>query len=440
MPGLRWWQTPRPATLGLMTRTPHVTVLGTGRMGAAMAARFAEGHSVVTWSRSGRTVRGIDAAPTPSAAVKDADVVVLALFDGPACREVLGECLDEVPDRAVVVNTTTVAPDEAVELAHLVSRAGRRYLHAPVMGSVPAVDAGRLTVLGGGPVGEVAQHVLSRLGTILATDGPAEAAALKLVAIGVLGDALLGLRAALGRGARAGLDRTATLEVLERTPLGALAASKRELLIDGHPGALGEEAQFAIEALAKDLALLGTLTSSPHPAAQLIETLRRDGRLANSHDIMALCVAQPAPQPMAPLDGARLDDARLELRDGLAVPPDVLQPLHEYALGHATGSPEHFLRAFRPTAHIEGVRDGEFTSWDLQAYCARFDGPSPDEQHRRRILDSVDVEGSVATARMTLLHGDDEFTDLFLLVRDADRWQIANKVYHRARRSDRERN
>jgi len=212
MPGLRWWHTVARATLDAMTASTHVTVLGAGRMGAAMALRLADHHPVVTWSRSGRTVRGIDAAPTPAAAVKDADVVVLALFDGPACRAVLSHCLEEVPDGAVIVNTATVAPDEAADLARLVTHAGRRYLHAPVMGSVPAVEAGRLTVLGGGPVDEVARPVLSHLGTILETDGPAEAAALKLVAIGVLGDALLGLRAALGRGEQAGLDRASTLD------------------------------------------------------------------------------------------------------------------------------------------------------------------------------------------------------------------------------------
>jgi len=431
MPGLRWWHTVARATLDAMTASTHVTVLGAGRMGAAMALRLADHHPVVTWSRSGRTVRGIDAAPTPAAAVKDADVVVLALFDGPACRAVLSHCLEEVPDGAVIVNTATVAPDEAADLARLVTHAGRRYLHAPVMGSVPAVEAGRLTVLGGGPVDEVARPVLSHLGTILETDGPAEAAALKLVAIGVLGDALLGLRAALGRGEQAGLDRASTLDVLERSPLGALAGSKRDLLRGGAPrvGA-DQEAEFAVQALAKDLALLGALTSSPHPATELIETLRQQGQLADSDDIVALCTAPPR-EPTS-----TLGDARLELREGLAVPADVLEPLHEYALGHATGSPEHFVRAFRATAHIEGLRDGEFTSWDRQAYCGRFDGPSPDEQRRRRILDSVDVVGSVAAARMTLLHGDDEFTDLFLLVREADGWRIANKVYHRARHAD----
>ena len=125
-------------------------------------------------------------------------------------------------------------------------------------------------------------------------------------------------------------------------------------------------------------------------------------------------------------------DARLTVSDEVSAPAELIAPLHAYALGHATGNPEHFRRSFRPTAHIEGLRDGAFASWDLETYCAIFDGPAPDEDQRSRILDSVHVAGTVAAATMTLHHGDNTFTDLFLLVQDADGWRIANKVYHRA--------
>jgi hypothetical protein len=112
----------------------------------------------------------------------------------------------------------------------------------------------------------------------------------------------------------------------------------------------------------------------------------------------------------------------------------VLEPLHAYIRGHATGDPMHFQAAFLPTAHVEGIRDGAFVSWPLAEYCALFPGrPAPDESTRSRRIDSVDVDvhGTVATATMTLEHGADTFTDVFLLVRLDDGWRIANKVYHR---------
>jgi Putative lumazine-binding len=47
-----------------------------------------------------------------------------------------------------------------------------------------------------------------------------------------------------------------------------------------------------------------------------------------------------------------------------------------------------------------------------------------------RHIDHVDVSESVATGRMTLPHGTDTFTDLFLLVRMCQTWHISNEVYH----------
>ena len=105
---------------------------------------------------------------------------------------------------------------------------------------------------------------------------------------------------------------------------------------------------------------------------------------------------------------------------------DVLVPLHAYARGHATGDPEHFREAFWPTAHVEGVRDGEFVSWDLETYRGLFHGrPAEDEVDRRRRIDSVHATDQVATATMTLWHGPDTFTDAFVLIRVSGRWWIA---------------
>ncbi|WP_205740706.1 nuclear transport factor 2 family protein [Haloactinopolyspora alba] len=120
---------------------------------------------------------------------------------------------------------------------------------------------------------------------------------------------------------------------------------------------------------------------------------------------------------------------------GVDVPDAVLAPLVAYAAGHATGDPAHFHEAFLPTAHVEGLRDGRFVSWDLAAYCANFTGsPAADESSRRRRIEHVAVTGTVGTATMTLQHGPHTFTDVFLLVCDDGAWRIANKVYHRDRR------
>ncbi|MGW4998798.1 nuclear transport factor 2 family protein [Streptomyces hydrogenans] len=448
-----------------MTASPDtIAVLGLGRMGAAMAARLAaQGWDVVGWTRSGRAFGAADttdpadtgAADTtdsggsgsaggfeatkgiggavrtvgdPKDAVARADVVILALFDGPACREVLGRVRDVLRPDAVVVNTCTVAPAEADELARLL---GPSYVHAPVLGSVPAVAAGTLGILAASghdeaadAVGEAdadardAGHirdaadaaaardavdrvrpVLEALGTVRRVDGVASAAALKLVANSGLAGAVLGLRDALRHADALGLPRTQVLDLLELGQLGGLVARKRPFLEKGASAASGG-GEFTVGALAKDMDLLAGASDVP---------VRDAAGLAGDHvdpgaDI-ALAAAAPAP-----------DEA-------------VLAPLRAYLRGHATGDPAHFRDAFLPGAHIEGIRESVFVSWTLDEYCALFPGrPAPDEPSRSRRIDSVGVHGTVATATMTLAHGPDTFTDVFLLVRGGEGWRIANKA------------
>jgi 3-hydroxyisobutyrate dehydrogenase-like beta-hydroxyacid dehydrogenase len=372
-------------------------VLGLGRMGAAMAARLlSAGWEVTGWTRSGRAVDSVKTADDPDSAVARAGVIILSLFDGQACEQVLGRVQGSLRPGSVVVNTSTIGPAEAAALAGWL---GASYVHAPLLGSVPAAANGTLEILVGAKEDALAlvSPVLDALGTVRPAGDAATAAALKLVANSSLAGAVLALRDSLGQGAALGLPRDQVLDVLGLGQLGALVARKRPFLT-GEPAV----AQFTIGALAKDMALLADASRSP---------LRSAAELAGSPagpeaDIALAALAPPAGE-------------------------DVLAPLRAYIRGHATGDPAHFREAFLPSAHIEGIRDGAFVSWCLDDYCALFHGPAPDEPARSRRIDTLDVNGSVATASMTLRHGADTFTDVFLLVHADGRWRIANKAYHR---------
>ncbi|MGX1541066.1 nuclear transport factor 2 family protein [Streptomyces adustus] len=386
-----------------MTTSHTIAVLGLGRMGGAIAARLAaQGRDVVGWTRSGRTSGTVKTTGDAHEAVARADLVVLALFDGPACQQVLDDVRDSLRADVIVLNTSTVAPTEAARLAR---RLGPAYVHAPVLGSVPAAVAGALQILAAADRDalERVRPVLEALGTVHRVDDAATAAALKLIANNSLAGAVLALRDTLRQADALGLPRTQTLDVLELGQLGGLVARKRPFLL-GEPTAA--PAHFTIGALAKDMALLAAASDTPLRSATGLADVA--GSPAGPEDDIAVAAAVPA------------------------VPDAVLEPLRAYIHGHATGDPAHFRGAFLPTAHIEGVRDGAFVSWRLEEYCALFHGrPAPDEATRTRCIDAVDVYGSVATATMTLIHGADTFTDIFLLARTDDGWRIANKAYHR---------
>ena len=102
----------------------------------------------------------------------------------------------------------------------------------------------------------------------------------------------------------------------------------------------------------------------------------------------------------------------------------------QYFKGHATRQADEMRKAFLPTAHIEGIRQGAFTSWTVDQYVAGFDGKVPaDEASRKRTIDSVDISGTAAMVKATLVHGATTFTDYFVLLKVDGQWKIANKVY-----------
>lgn len=106
------------------------------------------------------------------------------------------------------------------------------------------------------------------------------------------------------------------------------------------------------------------------------------------------------------------------------------KPIHSYFLGHAQDDARHMREAFTPTAHIESMREGVFTSWPLDVYCERFKGqPAADESTRQRRIDWIEVTGDAACARITLVHGATTFIDYFVLLHTEQGWKIANKAF-----------
>lgn len=109
----------------------------------------------------------------------------------------------------------------------------------------------------------------------------------------------------------------------------------------------------------------------------------------------------------------------------------VREPLDNYLQGHATDDPAFMRQAFMDTAHIESVREGPLTSWRLDTYCQRFKGtPAADEATRRRTIDAIDIAGTAASAKITLVHGSTTFIDYFLLLKTDAGWKISNKAFH----------
>ncbi|MGI5493313.1 NAD(P)-dependent oxidoreductase [Microtetraspora malaysiensis] len=123
---------------------PHLTLLGLGAMGTALArAWLAAGHPLTVWNRTpGRAeplaTEGANVAGTAAEAVAASDLVVVCLLDDAS----VGETLDGVDLTGKnVVNLTTGTPAEARARAEWAEQRGARYLDGGIMAVPPMIGS-----------------------------------------------------------------------------------------------------------------------------------------------------------------------------------------------------------------------------------------------------------------------------------------------------------
>jgi 3-hydroxyisobutyrate dehydrogenase-like beta-hydroxyacid dehydrogenase len=243
-----------------------VAILGTGRMGGAIARRLrVTGFPVVVWDRTRQKAEALDVGPvadSPADATRRADVVISILTNERAVREVyLGpRGVFEAAAGKTLIEMSTAGPGVARELSAAAKQLGARWIEAPVLGSTPAVQGGTLVILAGASSLadlEAARPVLERLGEIQSAGQPESAAALKLVANSML--AILGTAAAelMVASARSGLDPEQVFATLTHLAPGLKA---REA---GFVRRVHEPAMFALRDMLKDLDLQNPGSTMP---------------------------------------------------------------------------------------------------------------------------------------------------------------------------------
>jgi hypothetical protein len=105
--------------------------------------------------------------------------------------------------------------------------------------------------------------------------------------------------------------------------------------------------------------------------------------------------------------------------------------LEHYLRGHATGDPENFKKAFHPEAKLFWIRDGQFAQRTSAEYIAGASGKPPaDEAQRQRRIESIDISGNAAVAKIVLDYPAVRFTDYMSLLKVGDEWKIVNKTFH----------
>jgi hypothetical protein len=105
--------------------------------------------------------------------------------------------------------------------------------------------------------------------------------------------------------------------------------------------------------------------------------------------------------------------------------------VEHYFRGHATGQGEHFRKVFHPESKLFAVREGKFWQLTSEEYIARSPGKAAaDEAQRRRTVESVDVTGNAAVAKVVLDYPSTRFTDYMSLLKVDGEWRIVNKTFY----------
>jgi 3-hydroxyisobutyrate dehydrogenase len=152
-----------------------IAFIGLGNMGGPMAANLLKaGHTLHVFDLAADAIaqavsQGATAASTAVEAVRSAEVVISML---PASRHVeglyLGEggLLSHMPDGALVIDCSTIAPASAQKVAKAANARGLAMIDAPVSGGTAGATAGTLTFIVGGD-----SDALARARPVLANMG-----------------------------------------------------------------------------------------------------------------------------------------------------------------------------------------------------------------------------------------------------------------------------
>lgn len=143
-----------------------VAFLGTGLMGLPMAQRLlAADIELIAYNRTPEKLEPLRAAGAqivikPREAIRSADCIVLMLSNAAAIYHVLlTDTSSHTLSGRSIIQMGTINPLESQEIRDTVVAAGGEYIEAPVLGSIPEAQTGKLIIMVGGEEEQYQRHL-----------------------------------------------------------------------------------------------------------------------------------------------------------------------------------------------------------------------------------------------------------------------------------------
>ena len=155
----------------------NVGVIGLGMMGSQIALRLAlKGHKVSVFNRDRSKAERLHTSDSTNLKVVDqpkeignsSGIAIICVKDYQAVADVCfktGGLIETTNKDLIVIQCSTISPDESNKVADFYSNKQIRMLTVPMLGGTTAVERGEITLIGAGPksVYEVAEPILKDL-------------------------------------------------------------------------------------------------------------------------------------------------------------------------------------------------------------------------------------------------------------------------------------
>src|ERR1700750_2493942 len=101
-----------------------------------------------------------------------------------------------------------------------------------------------------------------------------------------------------------------------------------------------------------------------------------------------------------------------------------------YERGGTLGMPDEAAKAFHPSAYMKFIRDGMLVDVPIANFFRDYIKTGV-RQDRELYIDTIDVKGTAASAKVTIDYSTHQFVDYFNLLKINGRWSIVSKIFHR---------
>jgi 3-hydroxyisobutyrate dehydrogenase len=242
----------------------QIGFIGLGLMGSRLVRRLDSfGWQIRAWNRSPQPAEAINEWGIPTASsiaelVADSDVIISSLANDAAVRSVYldnGGVFSSAEPGTVILEMSTISPELSRDLHREARTKGINFLDVAISGSTPAVEAGTVTLLGGGDPNTFKQCVpifesIARQWFLI---GPGSSGVqMKLVVNLLLGLDMQAIAEAVSLGEHLQIDRNVLLDVLSKTAVvaPAMAGKIRKIKDNDY------SPEFPLRLMSKDMNLV----------------------------------------------------------------------------------------------------------------------------------------------------------------------------------------